>query len=174
MTFALPPIVAAALLCGFLPLTTLFIWARLTGWDASPGKRFVWATALSWAVWAVAAIVIAVAGGPAPWQDIVVGGLILSGASVAGFILWSLLAWGFTASLLLALARSPAPLGFGDLVADYTGGGTLASFLRNRLGVLLRFNLAHEDGGDIVAERPAARAVVAVAKVLRRLFGLRS
>src|SRR5437764_6602360 len=72
---------------------------------AAPGRRFVRAAALMWAAWAAA--MTATAPGAV---DLVTGVLLLATATLAAFTLWTLVAWGFTLSMLLALVRAGRPL----------------------------------------------------------------
>ncbi len=170
MSFALPPLLAIAFVAAFVPFGLLLLIAR-TAAPIPPGRRFVLATATAWGIWLLGAAWLA-SSGPLPWQDLLASVFVLFGTSIAGFILWSLLAWGFTASLLLSLARAGEPVTLERLVADYTGGGTLRSFLENRLGVLLRLNLVRRDGDLIVVLGPPARAFAGLASGLRRWFGV--
>src|SRR5262245_11072429 len=85
---ALLPVLLLALSHGLLKVT-------------APGRRFVLSAALTWCAWLAAMI------GSAPdATELVTGGLLLAAATLAGFTLWTLVAWGFTLSMLLALYRA--------------------------------------------------------------------
>lgn len=173
MTFVPPPAIALALGCAFLPVFILWVGARLLGPTKVPGRRFVIAQAVGFATWGLAMALWSETMDPA-WPDVVAALLILMGGALAAFTLWSLLAWGFTSSLLLTLSRADKPLTFDDWVARYTRGGDCTVFTRNRLGVLLRFGLARETA-DGIAPMPGWAAMVgASALCLRSLFGLRT
>jgi hypothetical protein len=134
---------------------------------AAPGRRFVVAAVLTWAAWLAAVVAV----GPG-WVDLVTGGLLLATATLAAFTLWTLVAWGFTLSMLLALARAGRPLTADEWARAYTGGRPLDAFARDRLGVLLKLGLAELRGGDVVMTPRRGRAVARGAVVLRWLFGL--
>src|SRR5262249_26998068 len=136
-------------------------------------RRFMIAEALGFGAWALGMVLWSGAMDPA-WPDVLAAVLILMGGALAAFTLWSLLAWGFTASLLLTLSRAGHALTFDEWVVRYARGGDSTVFTRNRLGVLLRFGLARETA-DGVAPMPGWAATIgASAHCLRSLFGLRT
>src|SRR5262245_45114382 len=97
---------------------------------AAPGRRFVVVTSLAWCAWLAAMIVSAPDA-----VELVTGALLLATATLAGFTLWTLVAWGFTLSMLLALHRAGRPLTVEEWAAAYTRGKPLDAFTRDRLGV---------------------------------------
>jgi hypothetical protein len=133
----------------------------------APGRRFVVAAGLTWAAWLVA--VVAVSPG---WVELVTGALLLATATLAGFTLWTLVAWGFTLSMLLALAHAGRPLSADEWARAYTGGKSLDAFARDRLGVLLRLGLAEVRGGEVAMTPCRGWAFARVTVALRKLFGL--
>ena len=172
MTFVPPPAIGLALGCAALPIFLLWLAARLMGPSDSPGHRLVVAEATGFAVWLLGMAVWGAA--EATWEDWLAALLILMGGVVAAFTLWSLLAWGFTSSLLLTLSHADAPLTLDAWIARYTRGGDATVFTRNRLGVLLGLGLARE-APDGVRPMPGWAAVVGTtALYLRSFFGLRT
>jgi hypothetical protein len=133
----------------------------------APGRRFVLAAGTTWAVWVAA--MIATAPGAV---DLVTGGLLLATATLAGFTLWTLVAWGFTLSMLLALNRAGRPLTVDEWAAAYTRGQPLDAFARDRLGVLLKLGLARVRGDEVVMTPGRGRVMARMTLLLRRLFGL--
>jgi hypothetical protein len=102
----------------------------------------------------------------------VTGVLLLATATLAGFTLWTLVAWGFTVSMLLALARAGRPLTADEWALAYTRGKPLEAFARDRLGVLFKLGLAEVQEGQVVMTPRRGRAFAKGAMVLRKLFGL--
>ena len=98
------PVALSLASCAFLPLALLALSHGSLKMNA-PGKRFVAAAAMAWMTWAVAMLAVSPV-----WVDLVTGALLLATASLAGFTLWTLIAWGLTLSMLLALARAGRPL----------------------------------------------------------------
>ena len=123
--------------CGLLPVYVLIL--SHGPWKVSaPGRRFIVAAGATVVTWAG---LMAVPAEPA-LPDVVAGGLLLITALLAGFTVWTLVAWGFTLSMLLTLARAGRPLALDEWVTGYTGGKPIDAFSRDRLGVLLRLGLA--------------------------------
>lgn len=171
MTFVPPLAIALALGCAALPVLVLWLMARLMGPSDAPGRRLVIAEAIGLAVWLLGMVVW---GGGATWEDWLAALLILAGGVLALFTLWSLLAWGFTSSLLLTLSHAEAPLTLDAWIVRYTRGGDAAVFTRNRLGVLLRLGLAR-DTSEGVRPMPGWAAIVGTSALyLRSFFGLRT
>jgi hypothetical protein len=137
---------------------------------AAPGRRFHMAAALVTAGW----ICFHVWQGAFDVADLVASLLIWLTALLVGFSFWSLLAWGFTLSLLTALARAGRPLSFAEWVACYTGGGTVETFARDRLNLLLRAGLARQEG-DLIRLTPGWGPRFAwLVDALRFAFGVKA
>jgi hypothetical protein len=135
---------------------------------AAPGRRFLSAAGVTWLAW-LAAMAVSQAG----WVDMVSGFLLLASATLAGFTLWTLIAWGFTLSMLLALYRGGRTLSVEEWMLAHTRGKPIAAFARDRLGVLVRMSLADIRGGRVVMTDRRGRVVARIAAGLRGLFGLR-
>jgi hypothetical protein len=132
----------------------------------APGRRFLVAVSLAAGAWPGCLLF----SEPRP-ADLLAGVLILASAVLAEFTLWTLIAWGFTASLLMTLARENRSLATDEWIAAYTAGQTIDAFSLDRLGVLFRFGLAVRQPDRIVLTRggrPAARFV----RILRLVLGL--
>jgi len=134
---------------------------------AAPGRRFVIATTLAWAGWVAAMIAI-----EPGWVDLLSGTLLLATATLAGFTLWTLIAWGFTLSMLLALHRSEKALSVEKWALAYTRGWPFAAFGRDRLGVLFALGLVEAHDGRLVMTAVRGRLFAKAAIGLRALFGL--
>ena len=133
----------------------------------APGRRFVLAASVVWAAWLFTMIAVR-----PDWVELVTGALLLATATLAGFTLWTLVAWGFTVSMLLALARADRPLTVDGWALAYTRGKPLAAFAEDRLGVLLKLGLAEIRGGDVVMTPHRGRVFAKAATAFRKLFGL--
>jgi hypothetical protein len=134
---------------------------------AAPGRRFIVAAAFTWGAW------LASLPATAPNAvDLVTSALLLATATLAGFTLWTLVAWGFTVSMLLALDRTAAPLSVEEWAMEYTRGKPIDAFARDRLGVLFKLGLAEARGDDVVMTPRRGRLFAKCAGVLRTVFGL--
>ncbi len=171
MTVDIIPTAAVALslvACGLLPVFLLSLSHGVLK-VAAPGRRFVLAASLTWGAW------FATLPATAPNAvELVTSVLLLATATLAGFTLWTLVAWGFTVSMLLALNRSSEPLTVDEWALEYTRGKPLDAFARDRLGVLFKLGLAESRGGDVVMTPFRGKMFARCAGTLRNLFGLRT
>jgi hypothetical protein len=160
------PVALSLAACVLLPIALLVLShgpLKVT----APGKRFVLAAVVAWVAWVAAMVAIR-----PDWVELVTGVLLLATATLAGFTLWTLVAWGFTVSMLLALARAGRPLTADEWALAYTRGKPLEAFARDRLGVLFKLGLAEVQEGQVVMTPRRGRAFAKGAMVLRKLFGL--
>lgn len=141
---------------------------------AAPGRRFVVTAALIVILWLIGLFALYDGGQRDAFADVIVAVLLMTGGLLAAFTLWTLIAWGFSVSLLLALSQRGGTLDFTSWVHAYTGGQSLERFAKDRQGVLLRFNLAQANETGLRITPWPGRAVAFVAVALRRLFGIRA
>jgi hypothetical protein len=162
-----PPIGVALVASVSLPLFVLVL-ARGPWHIEAPMKRFIAA--------AVGAVLVMAIGlyfeGPTDWVELAAAIVLLLGSLLAGFTFWTLIAWGFTLSMLRVLEENR---GFDSVEAwcgAYTGGQGIGGFASDRCGLLLRLGLVrHDEQGRLIATstgRFAARFVTGV----RYFFGL--
>jgi len=152
--------------CALLPVYLLALSHKPLA-VAAPGRRFVLAASLACLSWLVAMIIVV-----PDWIELITGGLLLATATLAGFTLWTLIAWGFTLSMLLALAHAAHALTPDEWALAYTRGKPLDMFARDRLGVLFRLGLAEIHEGEVAMTQGRGRLVARISVALRTLFGL--
>lgn len=161
------PAVAAGILAG----PVLFAWLVALShgpWKIrAPGRRFVAAALLTAGGFAVLAAFVGSGS-----IDVLAGALIVATVLIAGFTAWTLVAWGFTLSMLLALARAGGGLTLDALIAAYTGGLPIETFSGDRLSVLFRLKFAEGDADGRVRATPRGRRLARFASFLRRAFGI--
>ncbi len=159
-------IAVSLLLCAGLPV--LVVLLSHGPWKVShPGRRFLVATLAIGVGWALAMCVMS-----PRWVELLTGGLLLATATLVAFTCWTLIAWGFTLSMLLALARAECPLQEQYWVQRYTGGRPLEALTRDRLGLLVKLGLARVDDGELILNLPRGRWLAQITMLLRQLFGL--
>jgi hypothetical protein len=161
-----PPVAVSLAACGCLPVL-LLVLSHGPAKVPAPGKRFVLAAGLTWGAWVAAALAL-----EPDAVELLTGTLLLATATLAGFTLWTLVAWGFTLTMLLTLNRAGKPLTVDEWALAYTGGKPLEAFARDRLGVLLRLGLAEVRGSEVAMTPRRGRAFARIVAGLRRLFGL--
>jgi hypothetical protein len=135
---------------------------------AAPGRRFAIAAALCVTGWGISLALL----DEVALADATAGALILLAAVLAEFTLWTLVAWGFTVSLLAAVARADRELTLDEWAVEYAGGRPIQALARDRLGVLVRFGLATWTNGRAVATKGAGVRTARLVGCLRTLFGL--
>lgn len=107
------------------------------------------------------------------WFDVLAGAAILITATVAWGILWSLVCWGFTTSLLAALCGLGKPASKQAWFQAYGGGSSIENFADNRLSILLALGLARVDGDAIALTGKAGRFMAVLVSGLRKFYGVR-
>jgi hypothetical protein len=140
--------VGDALIAGALMPLYLLGLARALPTRLAPGARLRCAVVVMAAVW----LALLVVQGDLPPQsglEFLAGLLVLAVAAIAGFIIWSLLAWGFTLAMLVALKRAARPLTIDGWIAALCGEERGDAFARNRLTVLIGFGLARLHDGKV-------------------------
>jgi hypothetical protein len=162
------PVALSLAACAALPVVLVGLshgpWKIL-----APGRRFVISSILIWTAWPM----VMWTTGPS-WVDLFTGALLLATATLAGFTLWSLIAWGFTLSMLLALERARSPLAMEEWMRVYTRGRPLDALARDRVGLLLRLGLAEVENNERLVLGRRGRWIARVALGCRRVFGLSS
>lgn len=162
------PMECVALALGiFFPLVMLGC-ARIKSIRGA-GVRFAAGCAAVAAIFIALAILMPGARDPA---DVFSGILLLITAMLFWNVAWSLLAFGFTLTLLTALVQAGRPLSRPEWVRAYMQGSTLEKFARNRLQLLLGTGIAKADQQNIVAT-PFGAVAATMVRSTRFLFGIR-
>ena len=162
-----PGVAFSLLAAGSLPVCLLVL--SHGPWKVrAPGRRFVVSAGLTTVLW----VGLMIVPDSPDLADVLSGGLLLATTLLAGFTLWTMVAWGFTVSMLLALNRAGRPLSTTEWALRYTGGKTVEVFARDRLGVLFRLGLAEAQGDQIVMTPDRGRRIACVVGLLRHVFGL--
>lgn len=162
-------IVLGALLAACLLPLLLVVLAHGPWRERRPGRRFFLAAGLDLGLW-----VVWIALQPA-WHlaDLAAGGLILLTAFLVGFTIWTLIAWGFTLTMLRAIADAGEPISEEEWVVQYTGGQTLEAFGKDRLFLLLKSRLGRLEE-DRVLSTAKGRFGARVGLLLRRLLAIKA
>ncbi len=103
--------------------------------------------------------------------DVFGGVLLLLTAILLCYVFWSLLAWGFTVTLLTAIAGAGKPLTLEQWVSAYMQGGELSGFAHNRLRLLVGSGMVTARDGRITVT-PFGLLTARLARVIRFATGI--
>jgi hypothetical protein len=103
--------------------------------------------------------------------DIVSAALLLGTTLIVWHVVWGLLAWGFTLTLLTALVKADRPLNLEQWALTYMQGRDLGGFAHNRLRLLIGSGMVAENSGE-VAVTPFGMATVRIVRLVRFATGL--
>jgi hypothetical protein len=154
------PLQTTAIVLGLLLPVLLFGYATIPALR-SPGRRFRTAAITSAGFFLIACLILP---GPRDAGDVLGGALLLATATLLWHVFWSLLAWGFTLTLLTALARVEQPLTLEQWISAYMQGGDISGFAHNRLRLLI--------GSGMVTSRDDRITVTPFGMIAARLVRL--
>ena len=157
---------AAICLSVALPLL-LLCYARIPAIRGS-GRRFRLGCLSVIALYLIACIALP---GPRHLDDLLGGLFLLATAMMLCYVLFSLLAWGFTLTLLTALFEAGRPLTSAQWAAAYMQGGDLGTFAHNRLKLLIGSGMVITSDGKL-APTTKGLAVAQIVKLVRLSTGL--
>lgn len=163
------PVQTAAICLGVALPLLLLGYARISS-SRGAGSRFRIGCVTVAALFVVACI--ALPGERQP-DDVVSGILLLATAILLVYVFWSLLAWGFTLTLLTALVQAGRPLTEAQWAAAYMQGGDLRMFAHNRLKLLLGSGMVVA-GNDKVSTTTKGLVIVRLVEIVRFATGLGS
>ena len=145
----------------------LLCYARIAATGGS-GRRFRLGCVTIVVLYALACIALP---GQRQLADVLGGLLLLGTAMMFCYILFSLLAWGFTLTLLTALAQAERPLTLEQWAEAYMQGGDLGTFAHNRLKLLVGAGMVITADGRL-ASTAKGTAIAHLVKLVRLSTGL--
>lgn len=161
------PVQTAAICLGVALPLLLLGYARIAALRGA-GRRFRLGCI---SVLVLFVIACAMLPGPRQVDDVVGGILLLATAMMLCYIVFSLLAWGFTLTLLTSLVQAGRPLTLDQWAAAYMQGGDLGSFAHNRLKLLVGSGMVRTTEGKL-APTSKGFAVAQIVKLIRLSTGL--
>jgi hypothetical protein len=161
------PLQITAILLGLILPLLLFCFARLPGLHGA-GRLFRIGSSTVIGLFAITCLALP---GPRDFGDLLSGAFLLLTAIIFCYVIWGLLAWGFTLTLLTALAKDERPLTLEQWMSTYMRGGSLAEFAHNRLRLLIGSGMAVLTEGQVVVT-PIGMATVRLVKFIRLATGL--
>jgi hypothetical protein len=164
-----PPIlsaIAASCLLPFLILALSHGPLRV----AAPMRRFLIAAALATGVM-IAGLAL---GDIGEWPELAAAIFLGLGSLLAVFTLWTLVAWGFTLTMLRVVEKAGTLASIDAWCRAYSDGHTIERFALDRCALLTRFGFARSDGtatARLMITGPG-RAIARVVTAGQSLFGL--
>lgn len=132
------------------------------------GRRFRLGCISVLGLYAIACIVLP---GPRNLGDVLGGLFLLATAMMFFYILFSLLAWGFTITLLTSLVQAGRPLDLEQWATAYMQGGDIGTFAHNRLKLLTGAGMVTTTDGKL-APTTKGLTVARLVKLVRLATGL--
>lgn len=172
MFFYPGPATGFALLFGFSIVPVLVVLSHGAMRIDFAKRRFLVAIAFCVLAWVVCIGITMVTGSIITWADLLAGSMILFTAIVAFGILWSLVCWGFTTSLLVALCAIDGAASRDQWFHVYGGGSSIAGFADDRLSILLGLGIAKTDGVSVTLSGKKGRVIAGIVFALRKFYGL--
>jgi hypothetical protein len=166
------PIGAALLACFSFPIVLLLL-SQKPFIGVSPGRRFAIAWGLVIIGWTCACAAMTDIGVDGLKLADFVAGLMLFGAGVlCSFMLWSVLCWGFTLNMLVALARAKCVGSLAEWQTCYAGEMGLRQLAVDRAEVLLRAGLVRLDGSGNLHPTSLGRSAIQILRFLSTLLAV--
>lgn len=109
--------------------------------------------------------------GPLALDDMFGGALLLLTAILLCHVFWSLLAWGFTVTLLTAIASAARPMTLEQWISAYMQGGDLGDFAHNRLRLLVGSGMVVARSGKITVTS-FGRLTAGLVRLIRLATGI--
>lgn len=168
----LPPLaIAAAMVSGFTIAGVLVFGGRASRLRA-PALRFKSALLIAFALLVAQWLALAVLGYTLTLLDLLAGFAIIGAAAIIAFIGWSLIVWGFTLNMLLALATQRRIAGLSQWASLYTGGQSIQELTSDRVSVLTGSRLVERLEGDRWRLNARGRVAARLLRILRFAYGL--
>lgn len=163
--------IVAAILSG-LAIAVVLIFGGGVSRLRAPAQRFKSSILIALALLAGQWLALVPLGYQVALLDVLAGLAIVGAAAIIAFIGWSLIVWGFTLNMLLALAAQRRVAGMSQWASLYTGGQSIHALTRDRIGVLTGARLVDRLEGDRWRLNTRGRVAARLLRVLRFAYGL--
>lgn len=168
----LPPLpIVAAVLSG-LAMAGVLVFGGGVSRLRAPAQRFKASILIALGLLIAQCLALALQGQPLTPIDLLAGFAVVGAAAIVAFIGWSLIVWGFTLNMLLALAAQGRIAGLSQWASLYTGGQSIQELTSDRIGVLTGARLVDRLEGNRWRLNPRGRVAARLLRVLRFAYGL--
>jgi hypothetical protein len=144
-----PWTIGVAIACALLILPIFALVWQVAAALRESGRRLIASVVLASALWVCLLTAGAALGFPIRGIDIAAGVAILLAGAICAFLIVSLLAWGFTVSIVRDLGEAAKPLSLGAWKAAFGRGVGFDAFARDRLALLTTLGVARVNGRQL-------------------------
>ena len=134
----------------------------------SPGFRFKLVAIIVLFIWGFIKVIVGEQLSIAFW---VAGALFLLSVFIFAFMVWSVLCWGYTTSMLLCLSEANSPVDLMDWKILYAGRDGMQKLTSDRANVLIQYHLVRLDNNQLILSNRGA-FVARAALFFAKLFGV--
>jgi hypothetical protein len=167
-----PPLIAAAFLAALAIPCLLIGLAFGPASFREPWSRYKASVAIACAGWIATGLILAARGFSVPFFDWVASFALILASALAAFVIWSVLAWGFTLNMLLHIANANRPVDTLTWVKLYSGHRSFRQIAVDRLHILFASGLARRHGENVELAAGMGRVAVTLLVITRRFFGM--
>ncbi len=155
---------------GLTILFPLLLWlgGRLM---VAPGRRFKVTSIFILIVWTMICLILLNERGSTWAWSWLAGCLFISTSFLLSFMLWSVLCWGYTLSMLLCLAENTTVASQGEWEQLYAGPEGIECLSLNRAKVLVRLRFANIIDNNLILTN-CGRFFAYILYYVRSLFGI--
>ncbi len=172
MTLLPPPAIAVGIIAA-LAIPLLLVVLRVAPAPiAHPGARIRTAAMVALGILIAGLSLLVATGLRVDGWDALAALAILGAGVTLAFIPWSVIAWGFTMTMLLRLADSEASVDLQGWARRYAGPEGIRGLSRNRLAVLLALGLVREVEPDRFAPTERGAMIDRLRGLACGVFGL--
>lgn len=172
LPFWMPPMPLVAAILSGLAIAFVLLFGGGVSRLRPPAQRFKSSILVALGLLVTQWLALALLGQPLNLLDLLAGLAIVGAATIIAFIGWSLIVWGFTLNMLLALAAQRRIASLSQWASLYTGGQSIQELTSDRIGVLTGARLVDQLEGNRWRLNPRGRAAAHVLRVLRFAYGL--
>lgn len=165
-------VIKISLLCGIGIFPVLIALSHGSAKIDSAKTRFLVAISVCYVAWFLGVCLLCALDYEFSWYDVLASAAIILTATVAWGMLWSLVCWGFTTSLLAALSSLDRPANRERWFRAYGGGSSIADFSDNRLSILLAMGLARFEGSTVTLTGNVGKFMALLVLNLRKFYGI--
>lgn len=168
----IPYAIEVAVYCSVLIALVLVMSRYAPASLKTPGSRFKISVATGWFFFLAALSYGLLFNLQMDVLDVFAGVSIVLSATIITFIFWSLVVWGFTLNMLLAITALENPVSLDDWIKQYLGEKDTNRLTADRMKILLAAKFAHLDQDQTYNLTRSGYFGTRIYRFARGLFGV--